>query len=114
MNKIVMLGLATAVVLTSGCKGQPQQTETVAATTERVERVEATVLKETEIARQLELSTTLNAYETLNVSPSLTGLIKTNTPPPNWPLPTWKPKCNAAKHCTKAVRSHNKPTTKYA
>lgn len=76
MNKIVMLGLATAVALTSGCKGQPQQAETVAQTAERVERVEATVLKETEIARQLELSTTLNAYETMNVAPSLTGLIE--------------------------------------
>ncbi len=76
MNKIVMLGLATAVAVTTGCKSQPQQTETVAQTAERVERVEATVLKETEIARQLELSTTLNAYETMNVAPSLTGLIE--------------------------------------
>lgn len=75
MNKLMYLGLASIVALTAGCKGQPQ-TEGVAQTTQRTERVEVTVLQESEIARQLELSTTLQAYETVNIAPSLTGLIE--------------------------------------
>lgn len=75
MNKIVFLGLAAAAALTIGCKGQ-SNAEVVEEKTERIEQVEVTVLKETEIARQLELSTTLQAYETVNIAPSLTGPIE--------------------------------------
>lgn len=67
------LTLAAAMTMTTGCGPKQQETETAS---ERVEQVEASILKRKTINRQLELSTTLQAYETVNVAPSLTGIIE--------------------------------------
>lgn len=67
------LTLAAAATMTTGCGPKPQETETAA---ERTEQVEASILKRQTIDRRLELSTTLQAYETVNVAPSLTGIIE--------------------------------------
>lgn len=43
---------------------------------ERIENVKVETLQKSKIARKLELSTTLEGYETMNISPSLTGKIE--------------------------------------
>ena len=53
----------------------PKQTETV-ATEERAEIVETTAIAKQTISRVLEVSTTLEGYQTMNVAPSVTGKIE--------------------------------------
>ena len=64
--------LALTALLAVSCGGQQnqQQMET------KAEPVETTVLTKTEISRVLEFSTTLEGWQTLNVSPSVTGKIE--------------------------------------
>jgi len=70
MKNVLLLALvATAMI---GCGPKTQQVEHH----ERKELVETTVLRETEITRRLEFSTTLQGYLTMNVAPSLTGKIE--------------------------------------
>lgn len=70
MKNVLLLALvATAMI---GCGPKTQQVEQQ----ERKELVETTVLRETEITRRLEFSTTLQGYLTMNVAPSLTGKIE--------------------------------------
>lgn len=62
--------IAVAAVL-SGCGGR---TGEVAG--ERVEQVRTSPLEYQEVSRQLELSTTLQGYEEMSISPSVTGIIE--------------------------------------
>lgn len=50
--------------------------ENAVVTAERTEKVKVETLQKSKIARKLELSTTLEGYETMNISPSLTGKIE--------------------------------------
>lgn len=63
--------LASVLALT-GCGGS--NTETTVQ--ERVEQVCTAPLAYEEVSRQIELSTTLQGYDQMNVSPSLTGIIE--------------------------------------
>lgn len=73
MKKIVLFAVAASMVL-AGCK---KATSAGAADTEeRVETVSTTVLQYTEIQRELNLSSNLQGYQTVNVSPSLQGKIE--------------------------------------
>lgn len=69
--KIKAIAIITAVALLSGCGAN---TEDVSE--ERVEQVRTTPLAYQEVSRQIELSTTLQGYEEMNISPSLTGIIE--------------------------------------
>lgn len=63
-----------AVVALSGCGKKASQTTD--STTERLETVSTTVLHYHEIQRELTLSSNLQGYQTVNVSPSLQGKIE--------------------------------------
>ena len=70
--KIKAIATITAcAALLSGCGGN--KTADVA---EEVEQVRTTPLAYQEVSRQIELSTTLQGYDQMNISPSLTGLIE--------------------------------------
>lgn len=74
MNKIAKMvvgGLLPFMLISCGGSGSDAATEE-----ERVENVRVTVLEETTVARELKLSSTLEGYETLNISPSVTGTIE--------------------------------------
>ncbi len=79
MNKIknlIGIALISAILLpATGCKekenNQEQKTET-----ERVELVSVTPLKKETISKSISVSTVLLPYETMNISPSITGTIK--------------------------------------
>lgn len=64
--------LACASALLAGCG--PKQAQTT--TEERAELVETTAIAKSTIARVLDFSTTLQGYQTMNVSPSVTGKIE--------------------------------------
>ena len=63
--------IITAVGLLGGCGANTED-----ASEERVEQVRTTPLAYQEVSRQIELSTTLQGYEEMNISPSLTGIIE--------------------------------------
>ncbi len=67
--------LATTALALVGC-GSKEQTTTEETTTERTEVVELTTLHPREIQREITLSSNLMGYETVNVSPSITGKIE--------------------------------------
>ena len=73
MNKLFkafIVGSMALVVLSCGNKTEQQ------AEVEKVEKVKVTTLNKTTIARHIELSTTLQGYETMNIAPAVTGRIE--------------------------------------
>lgn len=68
-----ILTLACVALVAAGCGQADQNTGT---TVERVEQVKTQPVEKREITRQLEISTTLQGYETMNIAPSLTGKIE--------------------------------------
>jgi len=77
MKRIISITLLV-VVFTSlvNCKGGGKKFKTDVIVKDSVEKVEVMVLQKEKIAHTLELSTTLQGYETMNVSPSLQGKIE--------------------------------------
>ena len=67
----VALVMATIV----GCGGETTDTAN-AVQTEKIEKVETLTLSKETVARELELSSTLEGYESMSVAPSLTGKIE--------------------------------------
>jgi len=63
---------AVAALIVSACGGQQTQQQME----QRVELVETAPLALSDISRELEFSTTLEGWQTLNVAPSLTGKIE--------------------------------------
>lgn len=63
--------VSAAAMIVAGCGSKTQ--ESVA---ERVEQVQTSPLSYEEVSRTLKLSTTLQGYEVMNISPSLTGIIE--------------------------------------
>ena len=80
MNRIIKItALAAAVVTFTNCGGGKQTSKKGDAAEKdsvQVEKVEVLVLQKEKIAHTLTLSTTLQGYETMNVSPSLQGKIE--------------------------------------
>lgn len=70
--KLIALGLSAATILLA-CSGK--QNTNIQTTTERVETVKVQKLQPTTIERNLNLSTTLQAYEKVAVAPALQGRI---------------------------------------
>ena len=70
--KIKAIATITAcAALLSGCGANTEE-----VSQDRVEQVRTTPLAYQEVSRQIELSTTLQGYEEMNISPSLTGIIE--------------------------------------
>ena len=76
MNKIVKTSvLILAVTIMAACGGK-SETKQATTTKKEAEKVKVQALQKERIAKQLELSTTLEGYETMNISPSITGHIE--------------------------------------
>lgn len=75
MKKILFIAAVSALALVS-CQKQAATEEAAAATEERAETVGTTVLAYSEIQREITLSSNLQGYQTVNVSPSLQGKIE--------------------------------------
>lgn len=76
MNKTIRLAaiiLATMSVVACGGKGGEKAATTTA---KEAEKVKVQTLESERIAKTLELSSTLEGYETMNIAPSLTGHIE--------------------------------------
>lgn len=68
--------IITALVLFfAGC-GKTKVADSKMADESRIEQVQTSPLKKVTVSRELELSTTLQGYETMNVAPSLNGKIE--------------------------------------
>ena len=72
MKRFFLLIPALAALIVSACGGQQTQQQME----QRVELVETAALALSDISRELEFSTTLEGWQTLNVAPSLTGKIE--------------------------------------
>jgi len=70
MKNVLLFALMASAMISCGPKAQQVEQQ------ERKELVETTVLRESEITRRLEFSTTLQGYLTMNVAPSITGKIE--------------------------------------
>ncbi|MBP5210352.1 MAG: efflux RND transporter periplasmic adaptor subunit [Bacteroidales bacterium] len=70
IEQSLLIILSLALVIT-GCKPKEEQQEI-----QREEVVETTILKSVEVARELNLSSTLQGYTTQNIAPSVTGIIQ--------------------------------------
>ena len=71
-NRSSILLLAALSLLVSACGGKQEQQ----LVEDRTELVETTALAMSDISRELEFSTTLEGWQTLNVAPSVTGKIE--------------------------------------
>ena len=76
MNKALKIAvLALAAFMVAACGGKKEAKE-ASMTKKETEKVKVTELKKQRIAKQIELSATLEGYETMNISPSITGHIE--------------------------------------
>ena len=76
MNRIVRnTTLLMAIALISACGGKSENRQAT-TTKKEAEKVKVLTLQSERIAKQLELSSTLEGYETMNISPSVTGHIE--------------------------------------
>lgn len=78
MNKVFRSSLIImAVAALTACGGKSGDNSKGATTTQKeAERVKVLTLQSERIAKTLELSSTLEGYETMNISPSITGHIE--------------------------------------
>lgn len=78
MNKVFRSSLIImAVAVLTACGGKSGDNSKGATTTQKeAERVKVLTLQNERIAKTLELSSTLEGYETMNISPSITGHIE--------------------------------------
>lgn len=75
MKKTILLVLTSSLFLLSSCGGKSDDKKATTTKKEK-ERVQVQIMKNERIAKTLELSTTLEGYETMNISPSITGHIE--------------------------------------
>ncbi len=78
MNKTIRIAtIALALFGLAACGGSKQDDKKAATTTKKeAEKVQVLTLQSERIAKTLELSATLEGYETMNISPSITGHIE--------------------------------------
>ena len=78
MNKTIRIAtVALALFGLAACGGSKQDDKKAATTTKKeAEKVQVLSLQSERIAKTLELSATLEGYETMNISPSITGHIE--------------------------------------
>ena len=73
LARIAIVAMATAGLVACGGNGGSKQATT---TKKEAEKVKVITLQSESIAKSLELSSTLEGYETMNISPSITGHIE--------------------------------------
>lgn len=77
MKKILRIACISLVAVSiAACGGKQKDTKTATTTKKEAEKVKVQEIKSQRIAKQLELSTILEGYETMNISPSITGHIE--------------------------------------
>jgi RND family efflux transporter MFP subunit len=76
MNKIVRTTVLLLAVTAMAACGGKSETHQATTTKKEAEKVKVQTLQSERIAKQLELSSTLEGYETMNISPSITGHIE--------------------------------------
>ena len=72
MKHILYVWVLAAAFIVAACGGKQQQQ----VVEQRAQLVETAPLAMSDISRELEFSTTLQGWQTLNVSPSITGKIE--------------------------------------
>lgn len=72
--KIAVIAMAATVL--ASCGGKKEDPKAIKEAQKAPEKVRLMTMKKKTIAKEIELSTTLQGYETMNVSPSLTGHIE--------------------------------------
>ena len=75
MNRKILFTTLVAALALAGCGGRGAD-KAPTTTKKEAERVKVQVLQNERIAKSLELSATLEGYETMNISPSITGHIE--------------------------------------
>ncbi len=76
MKRLTMIATITLAMGAIVACGGKTETANTAVETEKIEKVEVLTLAKEKVARELELSSTLEGYETMSVAPSLTGKIE--------------------------------------
>ena len=76
MNKILKASAFLLVVASLASCGGNKSQKAATTTKKEAEKVKVQEIKSQRIAKQLELSSTLEGYETMNISPSITGHIE--------------------------------------
>ena len=77
MNKILKVAaIVLAASVLAACGGGKKEQNAPSTTKKEAEKVKVQEIKSQRIAKQLELSSTLEGYETMNISPSITGHIE--------------------------------------
>ena len=73
---LVLLVLSSSLLLLLAACGGKTEEKKATTTKKEKEKVQVQIMKNERIAKTLELSTTLEGYETMNISPSITGHIE--------------------------------------
>ena len=76
MKRISTLVLCALTVTMIGSCGKKEKNTSTTPDAEAIEKVEVLALHREMVARNIELSTTLEGYETMSISPSITGRIE--------------------------------------
>ena len=76
IRNLIGVAIISALVLATGCKGKKEEDKTAAVEKEREELVSVQPLAKETISKSISISAVLQPYETMNISPSVTGIIK--------------------------------------
>ncbi len=76
MNRFLILVITAGLSLAMVSCGAATEKAEAKNEAERVENVKVTELKKSTVTRKIDISTTLEGYETVNIAPSLTGIIE--------------------------------------
>lgn len=76
IKNLIGVAIISALVLATGCKGKKEEDKTVTVEKEREELVSVQPLTKETISKSISISAVLQPYETMNISPSVTGIIK--------------------------------------
>lgn len=76
IRNFIAVAFISALVLATGCKGKEEENKTQAVEQERTELVSVQTLTKETISKNISISAVLQPYETMNISPSVTGIIK--------------------------------------
>ena len=76
MNKTIKIATIALAVITFAACGGKSGDKAATTTKKEAEKVKVQVLESERIAKSLELSSTLEGYETMNIAPSVTGHIE--------------------------------------
>ncbi len=76
MNKVIRTSLIMAAVVSLVACGGKGGDKTATTTKKEAEKVKVLTMESERIAKTLELSSTLEGYETMNIAPSITGHIE--------------------------------------